>query len=262
MLYLQQNLAPMKLTLTLLFSTLSFISFGQKVRYLNENFIQVNFKDQAAFYTETFQDGPQAGTVKTYNLQGVLISEEAYSNLKKQILHGISRAFYPDGKLKSEINFKDGVYDGPLRTFYPNQRIKRAELFEKGVPVQGKCFSKAGYDTTFFAYHNDPQFKGGEPALAGYLVKNSRFPLTPITDELVRKGFVKFAVIKFTVNTEGKISDVILSRSISEFMTSRSSGAPFDKEAVRLVSTMPAWEPGKRDGENVVSEHWITIGFR
>jgi antitoxin component YwqK of YwqJK toxin-antitoxin module len=133
----------MKLALTLLLSTFSLISFGQKVRYLNQNFVQVNYKDQASYYTETLANGPSAGTVKTYTLSGTLLSEETFSDIKKRILNGITRNYFPDGKLKAEINFKDGVYNGPLRTFYPNERIKRAELFEKGNPVKGKCFSNA-----------------------------------------------------------------------------------------------------------------------
>jgi hypothetical protein len=65
----------MKFTLTLFFSTISLISFGQKARYLNQNFVQVSYKEQATYYTETFANGPSAGTVKTYTLKGTLLSE-------------------------------------------------------------------------------------------------------------------------------------------------------------------------------------------
>lgn len=252
----------MKFTLTLLFSTLSILSFGQKVRYLNQNFVQVSYKDQATYYTETFASGPVAGTVKTYTLNGTLLWEEAFSDIKKQVRHGITRKYFPDGKLKAEITFQDGVYDGPLQTFYPNERLRRAELFEKGNLVKGKCLSRAGYDTTYFAYQVNPQFKGGDQALDAYLSKQSRYPLTPVSDADIRRGFVKYAVVNFTVNPEGKISDVILTRSIADFMLPRSAGANFDREAVRLVSTMPAWQPGKEDGEPVASQEWLIIGFK
>jgi protein TonB len=118
------------------------------------------------------------------------------------------------------------------------------------------------YDTTYYALKTDPQFKGGGPALDEYLSKKSRYPLVPVTEALIKGGFVKYAVVNFTVNAEGKISDVIVTRSISDFTLPRNAGAPFDREAVRLVSTMPAWEPGKQDGENVVSEQWLIIGFK
>jgi len=243
----------MKILFTLLLSLSAFLCFGQKVRYLNENFVQVNFKDQATYYTETYQDGPQAGIVKTFNLQGVLLSEENYSNIKRQIRHGVCRNFYPDGRLKSELTFKDGILEGPLRTFYPTQRLKRAELREKGMPVQAKCFSKAGYDTTYYEFQTLPQFPGGNQGLDSYLVKNSRYPMAPVNDELIQKGFVAYNIVKFAVSASGKIPDVMIYRSL---------GTLYDREAVRLLNQMPNWEPAKEDGENVASQHAITFGFR
>lgn len=243
----------MKLTLTSLLTFLAFTSFGQKIKYLNENFIQVNFKDQATFYTETFQDGPQAGTVKTYNMQGSLLSEETFSNIKRQTRHGLSRQYYPDGRLKMETTFNNGVIDGPLRTFYPTQRLRRAELYEKGNLLQSKCLSKAGYDTTYYAFQTEPQFPGGGKALDNYLVKNCRYPMVPVNDELIRKGFVSFAIVKFAVSTTGKISDIMIHRSL---------GTLYDREIIRLMNQMPAWEPCKQDGENIASEHVLTLGFR
>ncbi len=243
----------MKLTVTLFFSFLSLLCFGQKVRYLNANYIQVNFKDKATFYTETFEDGPQAGTVKTYTLDGTLVSEEAYSNLKRQVRHGITRTYYPDGKLKMEATFKDGVFDGPFRTFYPTQRIRRAELYDKGTAVQGRCFSKAGYDTTYYAYQTAPQFKGGELALDKHLMNASRYPMVPVTNELMRRGFVQYVIVKFAISGTGEIKDAMVYRSLNSY---------YDREALRLVNSMPAWEPGKQDGENVTSEHSLILGFR
>lgn len=243
----------MKLALTLLLSLLTLSSFAQKVRYLNENFIQVNFKDQATFYTETYPDGPQAGTVKTYTLQGILLSEETFSNINRKIRNGVSRTYFPDGKLRSEITFKDGFFHGPLRTFYPTQRLKRAELYENGVSVQGKCFSKAGYDSTFYAFQQAPHFPGGGMVLDKYLTNVSRFPLVPVSDDLIRKGFVKYSVVKFAISTTGKISDVMMYRSL---------GAFYDREVVRILNTMPNWIPAQQDGENVASHHTLTFGFR
>lgn len=243
----------MKLIFTLFLCAFSLLSFGQKVRYLNQNFVQVNFKDQATYYTETFEDGPQAGTVKTYTLEGVLLSEEGFSNLKRHIRHGITRNYYPSGKLKAEINLKDGVFDGPLRTFYPNQRIKRAELYEKGNFVQGKCFSKAGCDTTFYAFQIAPQFMGDEAGLKRYLEIYSRIPTMPITYMQIKQGFNFYVMVRFVVTPEGKVSDVIIRRSLSTY---------HDREVVRLINTMPAWNPALQDGEPVTMEHTIAIGFR
>jgi len=252
----------MKLTLTLLFSALSLLVYGQKVRFLNENFVQVNFKDQATYYTETYQDGPEAGTVKTFNLQGVLLSEESFANIKRQVRHGICRNFYLDGRLKSEMTYSNGLLDGPLRTFYPTQRLKRAELHEKGKLVEGKCFSKAGYDTVYYAFYQLPQFAGGEQALNNYLIKNCRYPMVPVTETLIRHGFVAYNVVRFAVSASGEIMDVVIYRSLGNIVAFRTQAALYDREAIRLMTRMPAWEPAKQDGENVATHHTLMMGFK
>ena len=243
----------MKLAITIFCCLAALTSFGQKVNYLNENFTQVNFKEKATYYTETTQDGPSAGIVKTFLLDGTIVSEEGFSNIKTGKREGLTRNYYPSGKLKTEITFKNGVFDGPLRTFYPNQRIKRAELYEKGNFVQGKCFSRAGYDTTFYAFQIPPQFMGGDAGLKKYLEVYSRIPTTPITYMQIKQGYNFYVMVRFVVTPEGKISDVIVRRSLSTY---------HDREAVRLINMMPAWSPALQDGEPVTMEHTIAIGFR
>lgn len=253
----------MKLTLTLLFTALSFIAFGQKVRYLNENFVQVNFKEKATYYTETVQDGPEGGTVKTYTLQGVLVSDERFSNIKRQILHGLCRHYYPDGKVKAEVTYQNGILDGPLRTFYPNQKLKRVELHDKGNFVHGKCFAKDGTDTTHYDFLQRPQFKGGEQALNAYLIKSSRYPMVPVTEDLVRKGFITYNVVRFAVSASGQIKDVVIYRSMQDIPALIGPrGALYDREAIRILNQMPAWEPAKQDGENISSQHTLMMGFK
>src|SRR5690606_26329943 len=107
-----------------------------------------------------------------------LLSEESFSNLRYQRRDGLTRNYYNDGRVRSEISFKNGVFHGPLKTYYPNQRMKRAELYENGTFVTGKCFTTAGYDTTFFAFQTEPQFPGGKDAVVQYLINNSRLPIT------------------------------------------------------------------------------------
>ena len=170
----------MKITLTALLITLSVSVFAQQIKYLNENFTQINFKEKAAYYSETTKTGPASGIVKTFFMNGQLLSEETFSNLRFLKRDGLTRNYYTNGNLKTEISFKDGVFNGPLKTYYPNQRLKRAELYENGTFVTGKCFTQAGYDTTHYAYQTDPQFPGGTDALQDFLEKNSRTPITPI----------------------------------------------------------------------------------
>lgn len=243
----------MKFVFAFLFSLASFSVLGQKINYLNEHFTQVSFKEQATYYTETTLNGPSAGTVKTFLMDGTIVSEDNFANIKTQKREGLTRNYYPSGKLKTEITFKNGVFDGPLRTFYPSQRLKRAELYEKGNFVQGKCFSRAGYDTAYYAFQIPPQFNGGEAALKKYLEVYSRIPTTPITYMQIKHGFEDYVMLRFVVSAEGKITDVMIRRSLTD---------KYDREAVRLINMMPAWQPALQDGEPVPMEHTIAIGFK
>ncbi|MFC5270921.1 energy transducer TonB [Adhaeribacter terreus] len=259
----------MKFTLTVLLTLLSFVVSAQKINYLNEHFTKINFKEKATYYTETTKTGPSSGIVKTFFMNGQLVSEESFSNLRYQRRDGLTRNYYNDGKVKSEIAFKNGVFHGPLKTYYPSQRLKRAELYEDGNFVTGKCFTPAGIDTTFFAFQTEPHFPGGKEAVVQYLINNSRVAITPIDYMLIKRGFNKYVLVKFVVTAEGDITDVMISRSLSEYydreanvMISRSLSEPYDREALRLVSNMPKWNPGLQDGEKATIEYTLPIGFK
>lgn len=74
-----------------------------------------------------------------------------------------------------------------------------------------------------------PEFPGGQQAMFKYLSENVKYPT--IAHENRIQGRV---VVQFVVNKDG---------SISEVEVVRSGGDPsLDKEAVRLISSMPNWK--------------------
>ena len=89
-----------------------------------------------------------------------------------------------------------------------------------------------------------PQFPGGDEALLEYMKKNVQYP-----DECVQ-GRV---VVSFTVEKDGSISNAKVVRSVS---------SEADKEALRLVNSMPKWIPGKQLGEPVSTQYNIPVIFR
>lgn len=82
-----------------------------------------------------------------------------------------------------------------------------------------------------------PQFIGGEKARIDYLNKNINYPYVARTSGI--EGRVD---VSFIVDTDGSISDVKILRGI---------GGGCDEEAIRLVTGMPLWEPGKQRGKPV-----------
>ncbi len=94
-----------------------------------------------------------------------------------------------------------------------------------------------------------PEFPGGMKALMQYLQENIKYPR--ISRENGSQGR---AFICFVVNTDGSIQDVEVAKSSSDIY--------LDKEAVRVVETMPRWNPGKQAGKAVRVRFTLPVTFR
>ncbi|MEM7657779.1 MAG: TonB family protein [Bacteroidota bacterium] len=92
-----------------------------------------------------------------------------------------------------------------------------------------------------------PYFPGGSKALDMYLGRQVRYPSREAAG---RSGQV---VVQFVVNPDGRLSDVLLLKKM---------GAAFDTEAIRIVSNMPNWIPGRIDNQKVPVYQTLIIPFR
>ncbi len=79
-----------------------------------------------------------------------------------------------------------------------------------------------------------PQFPGGEKELMAFLKKNLKYPV--IAAEIGTQGRV---VLRFVVGKDGSISNIEVVRPLE---------ASCDKEAVRVIKSMPKWIPGRQNG--------------
>ena len=92
-----------------------------------------------------------------------------------------------------------------------------------------------------------PEFPGGEEALFKYLGKETKYP--PMAKDAGVQGIV---YVSFVVMEDGNIQDVEVLRGI---------GAGCDEEAVRVVKSMPKWNPGKQRGKPVRVQYRLPIRF-
>ena len=93
-----------------------------------------------------------------------------------------------------------------------------------------------------------PQFPGGQVALMKYLSENIHYPV--VAQENGVQGRV---VVAFVVERDGSISDVHVARGVDPSL---------DKEAVRVVKSMPKWQPGKQNGSAVRVKFNVPVAFR
>ena len=102
---------------------------------------------------------------------------------------------------------------------------------------------------TFTVVEVMPKFKGGNKAMMEFLMMNMKYPASAAKAKQQGR-----AIVGFVVRKDGTISDVQIKKSAGH--------AVLDEEAMRVVKSMPAWEPGKQKGKPVNVKYYVPITFR
>ena len=100
----------------------------------------------------------------------------------------------------------------------------------------------------FEVVEQQAEFPGGQAALMQWLSKNIKYPA--IAQENGVSGRV---IVQFVVNRDGSIVDAVVARGVDPYL---------DKEAIRVVNTMPKWKPGEQRGKPVRSRFTLPVVFR
>lgn len=95
-----------------------------------------------------------------------------------------------------------------------------------------------------------PEFPGGPAEMMKYIQKNIQYPQMAKEAGLSGKCF-----LKFVVNGNGDISDVQVLKGVPGCQEC-------DKEAIRVVKSMPNWKPGKQNGRAVPVFFNLPINFQ
>lgn len=93
-----------------------------------------------------------------------------------------------------------------------------------------------------------PQFPGGQTAMLKYIMENIKYP-----KQIMEEGIQGRVTVSFIVEKDGRVSNVRLLRSVQPLL---------DKEAVRVVKSMPKWSPGKHNGKPVRVRFNLPVMFK
>lgn len=93
-----------------------------------------------------------------------------------------------------------------------------------------------------------PSFPGGPKAMFDYLAENVQYPKE--IGETCAQGRV---IISFIIEKDGSITEPTVVKSIHPAL---------DKEALRVVRSMPKWTPGSQNGVRVRVKYVIPVTFR
>ena len=129
-----------------------------------------------------------------------------------------------------------------------NAEDDKAEEVVIAAPVEAPV-EEEEEEVVFVVVESMPEFPGGQQALFKYLSKNVKCPV--IAQENGIQGRV---ICQFVVNKDGSIVDVEVVRS---------GGDPsLDKEAIRVIKSMPKWKPGKQRGKAVRVKYTVPVNFK
>lgn len=106
-----------------------------------------------------------------------------------------------------------------------------------------------GDEEVFEVVEKMPRFpNGGMPGLMQYLGKNIRYP-----EAAHKAGTQGRVTVQFVVAKDGSIGNVSVLRGVDPAL---------DAEAIRVISSMPNWEPGMQKGEPVNVKYTVPVMFR
>lgn len=99
----------------------------------------------------------------------------------------------------------------------------------------------------FFIVEEMPTFPGGDDALRKFIAQSVKYPVIAQENGIQGRVFVSFVV-----NSKGEVTNVKVARPFDPNL---------DKEAVRVVQSMPKWAPGKQRGKPVKVSYTVPINF-
>ena len=153
----------------------------------------------------------------------------------------------PEDEMKSQdeiMNSKVAVGFANVIGNDENGEVLKAKEALVTEPVKPKEEENKVFDVV----EQMPSFPGGMAALMAYLQKSIKYP--PVAEENGIQGRV---VCTFVVERDGSVTDVRVAKSVDPSL---------DKEAVRVVSAMPRWIPGKQNGQSVRVKYTLPVTFR
>lgn len=94
--------------------------------------------------------------------------------------------------------------------------------------------SSVSDDKVYNVVEQMPSFPGGDGAMMSWIKSHVQYP-----PEAREKGLQGRVLVKFVVEKDGSLSNIEVAKSVDPIL---------DKEAVRVVKSMPKWHPGKNQG--------------
>ncbi len=134
------------------------------------------------------------------------------------------------------------ISDEQVETTVNKEAVEVVEQKQEEVEPEQK------EEEVFVVVEEMPEFPGGVVALRTYLAQAVKYPVIAQENGIQGKVYVNFVV-----NKDGSVSNAKIARGVDPSL---------DAEALRVVSTLPKWKPGKQRGAPVRVSYTVPINFQ
>ena len=175
-----------------------------------------------------------------------ILLNDAVQNLDEMVV--VAMAPNEDGTttIKAQMKDKNGeksYLEGKMAS------TKKDGMTVNQVDWQKKASNSEPQEKVIFQVVEEmPQFPGGMGEAMKFLAKNMKYPVA--AQEAKIEGRV---IVQFVIERDGSVSDAKVMRGVN---------SELDAEAIRVVSMMPKWIPGKQRGKAVAVKYTMPIMFR
>lgn len=149
-----------------------------------------------------------------------------------------------DERLKSQTELQETNLQISIATVEGTDEegaIDIADLEQQKVVAEVK-------EEIYYGVEKQPSFPGGEAEMMRFIQENLRYPVIA-----AENGIEGLVTVRFVVNKRGEVTDVVVLRGLDPSC---------DREAVRVVQSMPRWEPGEQNGVAVNVYYTLPVRYR
>lgn len=207
--------------------------------YLDAMFKEISDPEEAEYYREVSASESGLFMVDVYyNPSGKIKMTGSYSDEELKKEEGLFTYYHTNGQVESKGMYSEGVKYGIWERFYWDGG-KKEDKFYSGETVDSMVNTR--FSSTC------AQFPGGESEMTKFIMEEMQYPEAALHQSL--EGEVHIA---FVVGEDGALKNPSIVKSAHYYL---------DKEAERIVRSMPRWIPASKSGFTVQSNFVLPIQF-
>ncbi len=182
-------------------------------------------------------------------MSALFFSGQVYSKSELPIEVGQQDTVWAfDGKTKQTEKSKDDLQEIVVVGFgTSDEKPKQSQAGKSSDNQTKEAQTVKEEDMVFMVVEKMPKYPGGQDALIKFLMQNVKYPT-----EAQEKRIQGRVYVEFVIDKKGKIKNIEILKGVDPLL---------DEEAMRVVRSMPDWEPGTQRGKLVNVSYRLPINF-